>query len=85
MRFSITERSGSRLFSWGMTPRRALIAEGSLFTSMPKTVTVPLVGGMKQEMMRITVVLPAPLGPRKPKHSPSAMATSMPLTARSPL
>jgi len=32
-------------------------------------------------MMRITVVLPAPFGPRKPKHSPGEMAKSMPSTA----
>jgi hypothetical protein len=33
--------------------------------------------------MRIVVVFPAPLGPRKPKHSPSSMRRSTPSTARS--
>jgi hypothetical protein len=27
------------------------------------------------------VLLPAPFGPRKPKHSPAAISTSMPSTA----
>ncbi len=41
-------------------------------TSKPSTVTVPLVAGMKPVMMRMVVVLPAPLGPRKPRISPLA-------------
>ena len=81
----MTERSGSRLLSCGMMPMRALISLGWRTTSLPKTETVPDVGGMKQEMMRITVVLPAPFGPRKPKHSPFLMEKSMPSTARRPL
>ena len=44
---------------------RALMLLGSRVTSMPKTVTVPDVGGRKHEMMRITVVLPAPFGPQE--------------------
>ena len=38
--------------------------------SKPATFTVPLVAGMKPVMMRMVVVLPAPLGPRKPRISP---------------
>jgi hypothetical protein len=38
--------------------------------SNPETLAVPAVGGMKQERTRIVVVLPAPLGPRKPTTSP---------------
>src|SRR4051794_13444085 len=33
-------------------------------------VTVPAVGRMRPTSMRMVVVLPAPLGPRKPKTSP---------------
>ena len=44
-------------------------------------VSDPAVGRDTAEIMRIVLVLPAPLGPRKPKLSPRSMATSMPLTA----
>jgi glycosyltransferase involved in cell wall biosynthesis len=39
--------------------------------SVGVTGSVPEVGGKMPAMMRIAVVLPAPLGPRKPTHSPS--------------
>ncbi len=58
---------------------------GSLRTSMPATVSSPEVTGDTQVIMRMVVVLPAPLGPRKPKHSPSWTSKSTPSTAvRSP-
>src|SRR5580658_6339126 len=37
--------------------------------------------GLTHEIMRIVDVLPAPLGPRKPKDSPWAMVKSTPSTA----
>ena len=41
--------------------------------------------GETPAIMRIVVVFPAPLGPRKPKNSPSRTSKSMPATAvRSP-
>ena len=41
--------------------------------------------GDTQVIIRVVVVLPAPLGPRKPKHSPSWTSKSIPSTAvRSP-
>src|SRR5258706_7748592 len=43
---------------------------GWLNTSKPATRAVPFVAGRKQVRMRIVVVLPAPLGPRKPRISP---------------
>ncbi len=39
--------------------------------SMPSTRSVPAVTGEMQPIMRIVLVLPAPLGPRKPKASPA--------------
>src|SRR5205814_4613266 len=41
----------------------------------------PDVGGMRVASIRNVVVLPAPLGPRKPKISPAPTRRSMPLTA----
>jgi len=39
-------------------------------TSNPATRAAPLEAGMKQERIRIVVVLPAPFGPRKPTMAP---------------
>ena len=49
--------------------------------AMPWTVSVPELTGETQWIMRTVVVLPAPFGPRKPKHSPSSMAKEMRSTA----
>src|SRR5579862_3084227 len=40
-------------------------------TSMPNRYAVPRVGGIKPSSTLMVVVLPAPLGPRKPKTSPT--------------
>ena len=48
---------------------------------MPATVTLPLVGGRKPVIMRMVVVLPAPLGPSIPTISPSLTEKEMPSTA----
>ena len=45
---------------------RFLTSRGCSRTSKPATVAVPAVGGRKQVSMRMVVVFPAPLGPRKP-------------------
>src|SRR6476620_2485857 len=55
---------------------------GSLTTSYPATVAVPAVGRSSVVSIRSVVVLPAPLGPRKPTTSPSATSRSTPSTAR---
>ena len=41
-------------------------------TSKPATFTLPLLGGKTPVIIRMVVVLPAPLGPRKPTISPRA-------------
>src|SRR5262249_33104117 len=47
----------------------------------PRTSTSPEVGSSKPSRISIVVVLPAPLGPRRPKHSPVRTSRSRPLTA----
>ena len=49
---------------------RFFTSSGCSKTSKPDTLTVPLVGGRTPVRMRMVVVLPAPLGPRKPRISP---------------
>ena len=44
--------------------------------SRPWMLTVPLVGRKMPEMMRNSVVLPAPFGPISPKTSPGSIAKS---------
>jgi hypothetical protein len=50
-------------------------------TSKPLTRAVPDVGCASVQSMLIVVLLPAPLGPRKPKTSPLATANETPRTA----
>ena len=52
--------------------------------SCPSTVTVPSVGLTMPQMMLISVVLPAPLGPSNAKISPRRMSRSMLLSAWKP-
>ncbi len=48
---------------------------------MPNTSTDPLVGLRSPQMTDMVVVLPAPLGPRKPWISPAAISRFTPSTA----
>src|ERR1700733_15002385 len=68
--FSAQVRSGSLVIFCGITPMLLRTALGSRITSYPATVAVPLVGGTNVVSMRISVLLPAPFGPSKPKISP---------------
>src|SRR5688572_15947741 len=58
-----------------MNPAIALACCGSCSTSCPPRITCPELALKIPIITRIVVVLPAPLGPRKPKISPGA--TSM--------
>src|SRR5437773_5755351 len=49
--------------------------------SSPSTVSRPLVGALTACTMRMVDVLPAPFGPRKPKHLPLSMRNEIPETA----
>jgi len=56
-------------------------ASGSVSMSWPFTVAVPLVGLNNVDSMLSVVVLPAPLGPRNPRISPSSTLKLIPSTA----
>ena len=53
-----------------MNPMRDRTISGSSTTSKPATSAVPLVGRKIVDRHRKAVVLPAPLGPKRPKISP---------------
>src|SRR5580700_5102406 len=65
----------------GRYPMRRLTSMGFSSTSKPATVTEPAVGGRKHVRTRIVVVLPAPLGPRKPTIWPFSTSKEMLSTA----
>ena len=50
-------------------------------TSKPKTRAVPDVGRSSVVKILMSVVLPAPFGPSRPKNSPGATSRSMPARA----
>jgi hypothetical protein len=56
-------------------------ARGSAFRSMPPIETVPRDGVITPHAIEIEVVLPAPLGPSKPRHSPRTTSRSTAPTA----
>ena len=69
---------------WTREPEQTdLIRRPLLLTSMPSTSSSPEVTGETHVIMRMVLVLPAPFGPSRPKHSPSATEKSMPSTATS--
>src|SRR5918994_1643804 len=83
--FSRTVSSRSSVSCWGTTPSRARIFGPSAVGSSPRMRSVPPLSGETQPIMRIVELLPAPLGPRKPKASPRLTSRSIPSTAtRSP-
>src|SRR5579863_3458526 len=57
----------------------------SLTTSWPNTSAWPESGGRRVTSILIVVVLPAPLGPSRPKISPEVMSKLTPSTARTSL
>src|SRR6266404_6278151 len=60
---------------------RRLTSIGCFSTSKPATSAEPVEGGRKQVSTRIVVVLPAPLGPRKPTIWPFSTSKEMLSTA----
>src|ERR1700722_10307846 len=59
-----------------MAPTRAKASERSEGTGWPSTLIVPALAWVRPSNMRIIVVLPAPLGPRKPKALPRGTCRS---------
>ncbi len=70
--------------SCGTRPIRARAARKSRMMSWPSTVTLPLDGLTMPQMMLISVVLPAPLGPSSAKISPRRMSRLMLFSAWNP-
>src|SRR4051812_8603636 len=62
-------------------PSRSRRARSSLCQRRPSTSTSPESGSVSPSQISIVVVLPAPLGPSNPKHSPLATVRSSPSTA----
>jgi hypothetical protein len=60
---------------------RVLISAARVPMSKPATVPLPEVGFRSPQSMRMTVVFPAPLEPRKPKISPGATSKDTRSTA----
>src|SRR5439155_3225328 len=81
IRFSSTLSSRSLVIACGMTPIDWRTPSACRTMSKPLTSAVPAVGGSSVTSMRISVDLPAPLGPSSPKISPSSTAKVMPFTA----
>src|SRR3989338_8534850 len=65
----------------GTTPMAFLTAFCAFTQSKPITFAAPLVGLIRVESILISVVLPAPLGPSRPKVSPSAIVNETSLSA----
>src|SRR5512142_1037116 len=80
-RFSRTLSSRSLVIAWGMTPMHRRTPSASAATSNPPTAARPPVGGTSVVSMRMSVDLPAPLGPSSPNVSPSATSKEIPSTA----
>ncbi len=85
MRFSRPLRSSYRAMSCGTTPMSFLTSSALRITENPPTSASPESGLSRQERMEMVVVLPAPLGPRRLKISPSWMVKETPSTATGPL
>ena len=54
--------------------RRRIATPFAAVSGSPQTVADPDVGAMSVASVRTVVVLPAPLGPRKPKTSPRSIS-----------
>lgn len=67
--------------TWGQYPRSCLTSARLLVTDLPQTSTSPEVGGSSPMATLKVVVLPAPLTPSKPRHSPLSTESHMSRTA----
>src|SRR5579862_312692 len=84
-RFSRPVRWPWKRGSSTIAPTRASACARCSGTGRPSTRMLPAVAGVRPSSIRISVVLPAPFGPRKPKATPRGTTRSAPSTAsRSP-
>jgi hypothetical protein len=79
--FSQAVRSWSRLGSWKTTPMRWRTSFWRVVGSSPSSSSVPLVGCSSVVSIRMVVVFPAPLGPRKANTSPRRTSNDTSSTA----
>jgi len=80
----ITFSNGSSVISCGTRPISSRAARKSRTTSCPPTVTLPDVGRTMPQMVEMSVVLPAPLGPSSAMISPSSISRLTDLSAEKP-
>src|SRR5690625_2923907 len=80
-RFSVPVRSSSTDAYWPVRPTLVRTASGSRPMSCPSTRAVPASGTSRVASIRTMVVLPAPLGPSRPKTVPRSTVRSTPSTA----
>ncbi len=71
----------SSVESWKTRPMWRRTLSRAATTSKPLTRAAPAVGFASVQSMLIVVLLPAPLGPRKPNTSPGGTVKETPLTA----
>lgn len=69
---------------WETTAILCFTATGSAVTSMPSTMARPPLGRTRVVRIPIVVVLPAALGPSRPKISPSPTVNETPRNASGP-
>jgi hypothetical protein len=68
------------LSNCGTTPTRARATRARLGIGSPHRRIVPASGEAMPSSMRNVVVLPAPFGPSRPKHSPASTWNDSPST-----
>ena len=66
---------------WLVTPIACFTATAFLSMGCPSNITVPVSGINKPVIMRISVVFPAPFGPKSPRKVPSFISMDTPSTA----
>jgi hypothetical protein len=76
-----TLKNGSKTSSCGTTPSKRRASRKSRITSCPMTLMVPESGRTRPASEEISVVLPAPFGPSKPKNSPWPISSDTPASA----
>ena len=74
-RCSAHVNAGKRTFCCGHTPRHLRHSASDPSSECPATMASPPEGGVSPVSMAIVVLLPAPLGPRRPVTCPSYSAT----------
>ena len=80
--FSRPVRFSSTAAYWPASPMIRRTASASFTTSWPRMEARPESGLKMVERMRTAVVLPAPLGPSKPRIVPSSTCSETPSSAR---